>query len=217
MTEAVLLNSGGIDSRVAAAIMTGEDYGWQLHSLHIPFNPHNRKACKGAAKRTAEMYCVDHEVSRRPDDWMMHMHERGFKHLPHTGIYTHLLAAIYAHSHEIPYVVSGIRKDVMQEDWRGKFIDLLSMSKLTKPAVIVMPLLEETAADAGVRLAMELDVDISDTHSCWTDPACGTCHKCSTRDGSTSNLGRAWVHLQRQGEQAAGRPDGDVSLRAGGP
>jgi 7-cyano-7-deazaguanine synthase in queuosine biosynthesis len=194
VTEAVLLNSGGIDSRVAAHIMTSEDYGWHLHSLHIPFNPHNKGACRKAAQKTARQYCVEHYEAREPDNWITQF--KGFWGLPHTGIYVHLMGAIYAVSKDIQWVVSGYRKDVMAFDWTRTLTELLSASKVHRPAAIVMPLKESVAADAGIRMAKDLDVDISDTHSCWTDPPCGTCHKCKARSGATATVGGAGVHSQ---------------------
>ena len=192
MPDAVLLNSGGIDSRVCAAIMQDKD--WKLHSLHLPFNPHNKGAARKAARRTAELYCVGHYEAREPDNWVTMF--KGFQGLPHTGIYVHLMGAIYAVSKGFEWVVSGYRKDVMAFDWTSDLTNLLSASKVHEPATFSMPLKEESAGDAGLRIAKELGVDISDTHSCWTDPPCGTCHKCSARDGSTGSLGGAGVHSQ---------------------
>ena len=177
-TEAVLLNSGGIDSRVAGWMM--HRMGWELHSLHIPFNPFNRQACRNAALVTATLYCKTHVVAAEPDDWMR-PYWGARKGWPHTGVYVHLMGAIYAEYRGIGHVVSGLRRDVMAEDWRPHMISLLAASRVSDSAVLVMPLLEEIAPDAGIRRAEELGVDVSDTHSCWIDPPCGECAKCEAR------------------------------------
>ena len=192
MTDAVLLNSGGIDSRVAAAIMAGEDYGWHLHSLHIPFNPYNREACKGAAGRTAAMYCKSHEIASEPDNWITQF--KGFKGCPHTGVYVHLLGAMYAVHRGFKWVVSGYRSDVMAFDWTGDLTNLLSASKVHQGPVFSMPLKLYKGTADGLEVAKEIGVDVSDTHSCWTDPPCGTCHKCEARNGTTATVGGTGVH-----------------------
>jgi 7-cyano-7-deazaguanine synthase in queuosine biosynthesis len=178
MAEAVLLNSGGIDSRVVAHMM--HEKGWELHSLHVPWNAHNRDASIEAAQRTADRYCKGHLVANQPNDWVLGKDGTPVG-LTHTEGYMHILAATYAHHLGAEYVVSGLHQDAVTGDWRRAFLDLLGAAKMRKPPVFVFPLYDSEDWDAGARRAKELGLDVSDTVSCWQYPPCGECQKCHIR------------------------------------
>jgi 7-cyano-7-deazaguanine synthase in queuosine biosynthesis len=44
-----------------------------------------------------------------------------------------------------------------------------------------MPYYDEEGWDAGAKRAVELGIDVSDTHSCHVAPRCGECVKCHIR------------------------------------
>jgi 7-cyano-7-deazaguanine synthase in queuosine biosynthesis len=127
------------------------------------------------------MLCETHEVANKPDNWMC-WNDMGFEHWPHTGCYVITMAATYAHYIGAEYVVSGLRSDNVPDRWRQQAQDFLTGSKITPAPVLVFPLFDKSAADAGIKKAEELGIDITDTHSCWIDPPCGECHKCEARN-----------------------------------
>jgi len=177
MPKCVLLDSGGIDSRILAAYLSPRN--WDIHALHIPFNPHTRGASLKAAQKTADLYCSGITVMSGPPDWITTLN-RDWHGLPFTGLYVHLVGAMFAVSRGIEYVASGLKKEVMAGDYIATLREMLSQSKMTTPPSFVVPFLEDPAlADIGA--ALDSGIPLEDTHSCWTDPACGSCSKCRAR------------------------------------
>lgn len=178
--KACLLNSGGIDSRVTAKI--AKDLGYELYSFYIE-HPHVSKGAKPAAKRTADLYCISHEVFTYPKDWFLKKKDNGYtgNHFPMSGPTSHVLGAQYAAFMEIEYVFTGLKKegrlinvgDLIMEICKGGTVRQLI-------PIFSMPLYDLTTAQV-VEKAKELGVPLDDTQSCNHYPPCGICHKCKLR------------------------------------
>lgn len=180
-SKAVLLNSGGIDSLLVARRYKLE--GWELHSLHLPLNKHNRGRSKRAAKKIARMYCASHNVARRPDDWLADDLGRNKKYTgyPHTVFFAHMVAAQYAHHIGADYVISGLQHDAVTPGVLEDYAVALRHSKLTPPPVFIAPYLYDGNRIEDLADAMESGVDLGMTQSCWSASPCGECNKCRMR------------------------------------
>jgi 7-cyano-7-deazaguanine synthase in queuosine biosynthesis len=178
--KAVLLNSGGMDSRLVAHKYHG--MGWELHSLHLPLTETNRAASREAAEATAQLYCVSHYVTRTPDEWLCRDLSPGHNvtGYPHTVFYSHMVAAQYAAFLGTIYVVTGIQLDAFTDGVLESYTNAMKHSRLTPAPVYIAPYigggrdkdLEEYLANGG---------SMSDTQSCHFSPICGHCYKCTLR------------------------------------
>lgn len=173
--EAVLLNSGGIDSRVVAAMFTHRE--WKLHSLHILFNPENREPTLKAARRTAELYCVSHKEIDTQLNWVK-------KHiaLPYTGMFIYMYGAIYASYLDVEFVFTGLRSDSIELDWLPNMQETIRHSRINKAVVFEAPLLGTSRISESIVKVKELSVPIDDAYSCTYYPPCRTCMKCKERE-----------------------------------
>lgn len=183
--HAIILNSGGPDSRVTAAI--AKKMGYKLHSLYIDFNKHNGKGAKPAAARTAKLYCVSHTIAPWDIDWYFPFPDNKYFGYPHTNTFVHLIGSQFALKKEaeigkkVEWVFTGSRVDACAPDALTKLHDLLKTVTPHQTATFVSPLWNTKGFDDIVNKAKELGVDLKDTWSCNKYPKCGTCMKCTAR------------------------------------
>lgn len=179
MTEAVLLNSGGVDSRITAALL--QKRGFVLHSLFVHLNKRNDKATVPAAKETARLYCVDHFVFKYPVDWWIPKKEN-WSGIPFTMASSHIIAAQYAHFLGCSIIASGVRKERADPQRVDHLRRVLESAAMTDPITLLTPLYEQ--ADSQ----MDKTVNLTDTYSCNHYPPCGKCMACIRRN----KLGLKW-------------------------
>jgi 7-cyano-7-deazaguanine synthase in queuosine biosynthesis len=177
--DIVLLNSGGIDSRVSAAFLSEH----RIHSLYIDWNPRNSIEAQRAAEITAATYCVDHTVLPWGADWMVNFPILGAWGHPFTNLTGLSVAAAYTRYLEAGGIASGVRAEVTRSpEWRTWMLGLLNSSAISGSIELFLPvfgLLDERVTD----MAMELDVDLSTTWSCSSaTPACRRCRSCRRRE-----------------------------------
>lgn len=179
MTDIVLLNSGGIDSRVTAAMLA--DIGWTIHSLLIDWNPNASAALQRAAAETADRYCASHTVLPWGLDWRTEFPKLGKLAIPYTALTATVLGAQYAHLKGVDWVATGARSDMAPDrEWVDLLQDILDLNVPTGPKVLLTPVFDMD--DFEVRdKARELGVDLTTTVSCPEDPPCGTCKSCRRR------------------------------------
>ena len=184
--RAVLLNSGGIDSRVAAAIASKG--GWSLTSLYIDNNPHNHDRAIRAAQRTADLYCTEHVVMPFPMDLTLLGDKRPSDKLPgaigYSSIVTIVLGAAFARHRQIDNVISGTKNDVWSGDgWKTHLQDLFSCFSLYSKGHTYFhtPVEEYKTVQMIVEKAKKLGVPLEDTVSCGHPTPCGICNKCTQR------------------------------------
>jgi 7-cyano-7-deazaguanine synthase in queuosine biosynthesis len=181
MSRVVLLNSGGIDSRVAAAMLVAS--GMEPHSLTLDWNPVARDRVLAAAQTTADAYCASHLVFAYPVDWMLHSDKLGRPRMPYTVHVAVALGAQYALHVDTLYVATGGRKVSVRNPatWHENMQSALNQSRLSPELIVLTPVFE--LGDSAVTAkAAELGVDLTTTWSCSLDPACGTCVSCLRRE-----------------------------------
>jgi len=176
--RAVLMNSGGIDSRVSAAVLRSQ--GWELHSVYNDWS--GIEAQERAAEATAATYCVDHEVLRwTSPEWVIWDEKLGKRCLPHATFHTAMMGAIRAVSLEIDWIASGARRESADDSFRQAFQDLLNSSKYYPDKVLLLPLWELHPSEVTF-VGRTHGVDLDSTWSCPNaDPHCGVCQSCLRR------------------------------------
>jgi 7-cyano-7-deazaguanine synthase in queuosine biosynthesis len=175
----VLLNSGGIDSRVSAAMLVVS--GMEPHSLFIDWNPPVSSDAGAAARRTADTYCASHEVFAWPVDWRAWYPTLLKRTTPYANIGCLTLGVQYAQHLETEFVASGIRREVhASDDWLEAFQVILNLNTFAGGKALLRPVYEMSAAEVSVK-ARELGVDMDSTWSCWDSPQCGECSSCRRR------------------------------------
>lgn len=174
--KAILLNSGGIDSRVTAAILRSQ--GYTLHSLHIHLNKKNDVKTLEAASRTARLYCQDHFIFEYPTDWNI---KKGiFYGIPFTFLVTHSIGAPYAYI-KGGDLASGYKSSKKNpEEVHSLLQQLLDKSLYTSSVKFITPLLNKSFSEVQ-ELAKNYNVPLEDTYSCTQYPPCGKCASCSLR------------------------------------
>jgi 7-cyano-7-deazaguanine synthase in queuosine biosynthesis len=181
--KGILLNSGGIDSRVAAAIARNT---LELVSLYIDCNPHNRSRALPAAEKTASLYCTEHVVIPFPMDIVLLGDKRPSSGLPggigYSSLFCTVIAASYAKWRgDIDCIVAGTKKDAWAADWKEKLAELLACYKFHQAPMFFSPVEDLLTVHDVVAKATELGVPIDDTASCGADVPCGVCGKCKER------------------------------------
>jgi len=181
--KAVLLNSGGIDSRVSAAILA--DIGWELHSLFIDWNPTSSIQSGICARNTADRYCASHTVFAWPMDWMTWYPQLRKSTTPYALLGTYSLAAPYAQHIGADYIASGIRKEVVTSaEWLDAMRTILNVNKFADSKVFLLPVYD-LSNDEVTSKGRELGVDMDSTWSCTVSPQCGECESCRRRKGQS--------------------------------
>lgn len=178
MADVVLLNSGGIDSRVAAAMLRAS--GASVHSLFIDWNPASSFEAGRAARGTADAYCAGHEVFRWPVDWRTWYPSLRKATTPYAFLGTLALGVQYAHHMGANFIASGVRREVHDADVLGIVADLLSANRFGTEKAFLAPVVNMSEADVTAK-ARELGVDLDSTWSCPEAPQCGQCSSCQRR------------------------------------
>lgn len=174
-----MLNSGGIDSRVAAAML--HEQGHELHSLRIDFG---NGVPFAPVKRTADLYCVGHTELVWPGHWTPVIRSDGQARPAYAPIIPHALGLCMTEPLRCSAVASGWRRDNRNggDAVTEGMAAVMSGFKPFPPVQYLTPLWGMTPRGV-VRMAERMGVDLSDTWSCWTYPACGECHSCKERAG----------------------------------
>lgn len=175
--DAILLNSGGIDSRVVACL--AQNAGYRLHSFFVDSNEKIRDVARPAAQKTADLYCSDHFVFPYPVDWCI---ERGGGKFGTTYplLMSHTLGAQYALFNGIGVIFSGQKSEGTPDDFITPMNWQLSHALQHKKVVAYAPLYNRAFAEV-VELAKQFSVPLEDTYSCGKVPACGKCFTCKKR------------------------------------
>lgn len=157
--KAVLLNSGGKDSRVAAAIVRSYDEPVELHSLFVDYNHHDGREAAEAAEETARMYCASHREWSFPEDWMI-TKESGVWGIPFKALFVMTLGAMYAHTIGADAIVAGFDKGLGGKPQRYIQQALNELRGRNGPLLIWTPLEDERQV---VEMAEQMGVDLTGT------------------------------------------------------
>lgn len=175
--HAVLLNSGGIDSRVVAKL--AQDAGYIVHSFHIDAVPKIKDAQISASTNTSKLFCKDHFVFSFPHDWTMKK-KNGHTTMPFSGMMQITAAMQYASYNGWDTVFTGLRSQGRNDKHLKKINEVFAGALNTAPVKVVAPLFNQTFSNV-VELAKKLQVSLENTHSCAENPACGKCRVCILR------------------------------------
>jgi len=181
VSEVVLLNSGGIDSRVSAAILA--NIGWDIHSLFLDWNPASLPGMSLASAETASLYCVDHTVFEYTLDLTVWLPTLRKKAMPFTSMTSTVIGAQFAYSKGISYVANGSRRECNRDpEWVRKLSEVINGNSFIEDGInLIFPVLDMTNDEVTAR-GRELGVDLESTWSCPNDPPCGQCESCVRRE-----------------------------------
>jgi len=170
----LLLNSGGIDSCVAAYLNNG------CVSLFIDFGEPNTKYARKAALRTAELYCSKHyEVKLKG---IHQVETNSYTHIPMRGKLIWIIGVAKAWELGLAEVISGMKSDSNRDDAIDKFNAMTDTLIFPRPKVIpqIKNVLFRYKTIKDV-LSVAPNVDITHTISCNKNPVCRKCYKCRER------------------------------------
>lgn len=180
MSGVVLLNSGGIDSRVSAAML--RESGMEIHSLFLDWAPQGRERFRAAASRTASMYAFTHIEFAYPVDWMRHSEKLGRTRMPFAVFAAVAIGAQYAAQIDALWVATGRRYPSLEvpDGSTDQMQEVLNQSRISDKLVLLNPvfLMDDDAVDAKAR---ELGVDLTGSASCLEPTPCGACPDCRRR------------------------------------
>lgn len=178
--KVVLLNSGGLDSRVSAAMLDAS--GMTVHSLFLDWAPGGRDRFRRAAQRTADLYAVSHLEFPYPVDWMLFSERLGRVRMPFAVFAAVAIGAQYAASKGIVWVATGRRKHSVEvpEGSTDQMQEVLNQSRVSEKLVLLNPVfdLDDDGVDAKAR---ELGVDLTGSASCMEPTPCSACPDCRRR------------------------------------
>lgn len=174
---AVILNSGGIDSRVLAKL--AKDAGYTLHSLFIDANKQISPVSIPAAKKTAELYCEDHHVFDFPEDWTMEK-AKGIFGIPYLAMMSHSIGSMYTLKKGFDTLFAGARSQGRSQKYLDSLNYCLNNAIMTRPIQLLTPIFNKTFDDVQI-VAKNLSIPLEDTYSCNRYPACGRCRVCLQR------------------------------------
>jgi 7-cyano-7-deazaguanine synthase in queuosine biosynthesis len=180
MSEIVLLNSGGIDSRVSAAMLF--DIGWDVHSLFLDWNPASLPGMANAALATADSYCASHTVFKYPADFTVWLPPLRKRTMSFASLATTIIGIQFAYSEKISYVANGSRRECNRDrEWVQKLSDIVNGNAFIEDGInLIFPVLNMNNDEVTAR-GRELGVDLESTWSCPNDPPCGQCESCVRR------------------------------------
>lgn len=180
MTRAVLLNSGGVDSRVCAAMIA--QHGWEVYSLFINWNPRLRPMGHEASWDTAKMFDFPHQVQSYSTDWSCPTPTQNNKVTTQYATMTSTMIGLqYAAYLKADYVINGSRSEVHPDpEFRQKFMDLINSNRLQSERILLFPVYDLTNEEINEK-AKSLGVDLKTTWSCSVYPACNNCGGCERR------------------------------------
>ncbi len=175
----VLLNSGGIDSRVTAAMLHRS--GMTIHSLFIDWMFSITEVGGAAAAETARLYASDHTVLPWGLDWSMRFERLGRQGFPFTGIGAIVVGGMYAATLGAEFIASGVRDEGRpSKEWPDEVQKVLAGGMFTAPMAVLLPVYHMNATQVSTT-AKELGVPLETTYSCMVVPPCGTCKSCQRR------------------------------------
>ena len=216
MNKAVVLLSGGLDSATTAAIAIAQ--GYEAIALSFRYGQRHYKELE-AAKKIAKIlnieqhFIVDVNLSQGggsslTDESMS---------IPQGGLEPNIIPSTYVPGRNTVFIAIALSLAEAQNaqaiylginavdysgypDCRPEYLkayqNLASLSSKAgiegQAPKLIAPLVEDSKADI-VRRALELDVPIADTWSCYQggETPCGLCDSCRIRDRALAEVGRS--------------------------
>lgn len=184
--DSILLNSGGPDCRVIAAL--AREAGVHPLSVYYDLNPHNAAKCVYAAERTAKMFGLEHITLSAPE-WKRNSwttFPSGFFGYPGYTLELVTSAMTYCLANGARVIWAGFRDGVgNNNEWLTTLGQLVMTAGPANdhdnPVMLHLPLLGFGNSYINtIQLATKYNIDLSDTWSCNRYPCLG-CIKCKQR------------------------------------
>lgn len=188
--RALLLNSGGPDSRLLGAMLACQ--GWELHSLYVAHGTPHVERAQVAAQRTARLFGAPHDIARVI--WPAPVVGRytaseTFWSVPFTIQTVLLHGAVLARALDVEYVAIATKADVWAERMVELGQELLGLCRTARPVTLLHPFSElHTYQQVLDKLGGD-PPPLDDTVSCAHAEPCGICHKCVERRALGIRLG----------------------------
>ncbi|WP_036480465.1 7-cyano-7-deazaguanine synthase QueC [Myxosarcina sp. GI1] len=215
MNKAVVLLSGGLDSATTAAIAIADNY--EAIALSFRYGQRHEKELRSAAKvaealNIGEHYIIDVNLAQ----WGGSSLTDTTQTLPQEGVQSDIIPSTYVPGRNTVFIAialslaeakgaSAIYLGINAVDYSGypdcrpeylqayqNLANLASKAGIEGHAPqLIAPLAKASKVDI-VRRALELNVPIADTWSCYQGQAtpCGRCDSCRIRDRALIEIGR---------------------------
>ena len=215
MDKAVVLLSGGLDSATVAAIAIADNY--QAIALSFRYGQRHYKELE-AAKKIAKFLKIEQHfiIDVNLSQWGGSSLTDRSMDIPQTGLETNIIPTTYVPGRNTVFIAIALSLAEAQNaraiylginavdysgypDCRPEYLQAYQqLANLSSKAGIegnapqlIAPLVEDSKADI-VRRALELNVPIADTWSCYRGEKtpCGLCDSCRIRDRALIEVGR---------------------------
>ncbi|MEO1004790.1 MAG: 7-cyano-7-deazaguanine synthase QueC [Cyanobacteria bacterium J06638_38] len=216
MPKAVVLISGGLDSATTAAIALAE--GYEVIALSFRYGQRHQKELEAAKKIVMALDIKEHFITDIDlSQWGGSSLTDQKMAIPQDGVQPDVIPSTYVPGRNTVFMAialslaeaknaQAIYLGINAVDYSGypdcrpeylaAFQQLANLS--SKAGIeghapqLVAPLVKDTKADI-VRRALELNVPIADTWSCYQggEMPCGVCDSCRIRDRALIEVGRA--------------------------
>ena len=215
MKKAVVLLSGGLDSATTAAIAIAE--GYEVIALSFRYGQRHEKELAAAKKIVNALKIMEHFITEIDlSQWGGSSLTDRAMNIPQSGVEPDVIPSTYVPGRNTVFMAialslaeakqaQAIYLGINAVDYSGypdcrpeylaAFQQLANLS--SKAGVeghapqLVAPLVNDSKVDI-VRRALELNVPIADTWSCYQggDTPCGLCDSCRIRDRALNEAGR---------------------------
>lgn len=215
MNKAVVLLSGGLDSATTAAIAIEEEY--EVIALSFRYGQRHHKEIEAAEKIVKALDIKEHFISDIDlSQWGGSSLTDQSMTIPQDGVKSDVIPSTYVPGRNTVFIAiafslaeaknaQAIYLGINAVDYSGypdcrpdylaayqELANLASKAGIEGHAPqLIAPLVRDSKADI-VRRALELNVPIADTWSCYQGDtfACGLCDSCRIRDRALMEVGR---------------------------
>ena len=216
MNKAVVLLSGGLDSATTAAIAIAD--GYEAIALSFNYGQRHEKELQAAKKIVEALKIKDHFITNIDlSQWGGSSLTDESMTIPQSGVQADIIPSTYVPGRNTVFIAialslaeaknaQAIYLGINAVDYSGypdcrpeylaayqQLANLSSKAGVEGNAPqLIAPLVKDSKADI-VRRALELNVPIADTWSCYQggETPCGVCDSCRIRDRALIEAGRA--------------------------
>jgi len=221
MNKAIVLLSGGLDSATTAAIAIAQ--GYEVIALSFRYGQRHQKELEAAGKVASALGIKEHIITKiNLSQWGGSSLTDASMTIPQEGLQSDLIPSTYVPGRNTVFIAIALSLAEAKQaqaiylginavdysgypDCRPEYLDAFQqLTNLSSKAGIegkapqlIAPLIKDSKTDI-VRRALELDVPIADTWSCYQGEVipCGLCDSCRIRDRALIEVGRADLSTQ---------------------
>ena len=215
MNKAIVLLSGGLDSATTAAIAIAQ--GYEVIALSFRYGQRHQKELEAAGKVATALGIKEHFITDiNLSQWGGSSLTDASMTIPQEGLQPDIIPSTYVPGRNTVFIAIALSLAEAKQaqaiylginavdysgypDCRPEYLDAFQqLANLSSKAGVegnapqlIAPLVKDSKADI-VRRALELNVPIADTWSCYQGGAkpCGLCDSCRIRDRAFIEVGR---------------------------